>query len=54
MAADFQLLDADHTRRRELVDQLSTTIELVEEENKKLTKVRQTSLISSNVISTSA
>ena len=39
MAADFQLLEADHARRRELVDQLSTTVELVEEENRKLHKV---------------
>lgn len=39
MAADFQLLEADHARRRELVDQLSTTVELVEDENRKLHKV---------------
>ena len=39
MAADFQLLEADHARRREQVDQLSTTVELVEEENRKLHKV---------------
>ena len=39
MAADFRLLEADYARRRELVDQLSTTVELVEEENRKLHKV---------------
>jgi len=39
IASDFQLLEADHARRRELVEQLSTTVELVEEENQKLHKV---------------
>lgn len=39
LATDFQLLEADHGRRRELVDQLSTTVELIEEENRKLHKV---------------
>jgi len=26
MATDFQLIEADHARRKELVDQLSTTV----------------------------